>query len=371
MVPRKDHNPVAVHFGCGVLDRLPHFLPDGKSVLLTTPGSAKRGLVERLQRLAGGKIRHVFAEVAEYPTFKTLRSLYQNLHRTEPETIIAVGGGSVLDSAKVLAIRGKGLSFDAIENVLRGQGDLGGYEFLPVIAVPTTAGTGSEVTPYATVWDFEEKRKYSLNLDDSWPKQALVDPELTLTLPRDLTLYTGLDALSHSLEAIWNRNAGPFSDEHAVWAAKTILETLPALLTDLQNLALRTEMAEASLRAGLAIGSTQTALAHALSYSLTAKKGLPHGLACSFTLEKVLSLNYGVSPQVDGNLRKIFGGDEDVMKAKLRDFFSKLQVVTRLSDYGVDPPFLIEELEKIFSNPRFGNNINQDRDKIRLELVKP
>lgn len=361
------YNPVSIQFGWGALSEISKIIRGGRCFLLTTPGFVRRGVTERVRKLVSSQLE-IDASISEYPSFESLRTIYGRVESIKPEWIIALGGGSVMDSAKVVALRARG-GFPSIESSLREGGDLLIKNDIPVVAIPTTAGTGSEVTSYSTIWDFKNGGKYSLSLQETWPDHALVDPELTLTLGRELTLHTGLDALSHSLESLWNRKANPISISHAVWAARIIIETLPILLDDLENREFRTRMSAASLRAGLAISSTQTALAHALSYSLTAKKGLPHGLACSFTLEKILNINYGISAQVDENLHELFGGGIEVIREKLHNFFSRIQVSTRISDYNVDSQFITRELGEIFSSPRFQNNINQDKDKISRELV--
>jgi len=110
---------------------------------------------------------------------------------------------------------------------------------------------------------------------------AIVDPELTLRMPQSLTISTGLDALSHALESIWNRNINPVSIEFAIAAAHEVLATLPAVITDPRNLDLRTRMAQAALFAGLAFSNTKTALAHSISYPITLDYGVPHGIAWS------------------------------------------------------------------------------------------
>jgi len=158
----------------------------------------------------------------------------------------------------------------------------------PVIAIPTTAGTGSEVTMWATIWDMEEKKKYSLSHPKLYPKIALLDPELTLTLPEKETIYSGLDALSHAMEAIWNKNHNPISDNFALKAISIVHNYLPELRKDLTNLDLRGQLLHASLLAGMAFSNTKTALAHSISYPLTAHFGVPHRLACSFTLPAIL-----------------------------------------------------------------------------------
>src|SRR5699024_6420334 len=134
---------------------------------------------------------------------------------------------------------------------------------------PTTSGTGSEVTPWATVWDRGRDTKYSLHLPHTWACHAVIEAELVLGVPAAVTLSSGLDALSHALESIWNKNANPISDMYAVSAARSILKYLPQLMQDLTNVALREQMALAALKAGLAFSNTQTAIAHSISYDLT------------------------------------------------------------------------------------------------------
>ena len=135
----------------------------------------------------------------------------------------AVGGGSAIDTAKALIVGTESGDFDELLALLAT-----GKPFVParhkqLIAAPTTAGTGSEVTPWATIWDSASLKKYSLHLDCTWPKVAIIDPQLMLTVPGGVTVSTGLDALSHALESIWNINANPVSDTFAISAIEDIL----------------------------------------------------------------------------------------------------------------------------------------------------
>jgi len=205
-----------------------------------------------------------------------------------------------------------------------------------LIAAPTTAGTGSEVTPWATIWDSASLKKYSLHLDCTWPTVAIIDPQLMLTVPAGVTVSTGLDALSHALESIWNVNANPVSDTFAISAIEDILECLPRLRRDLGNQELRSRMALAALKAGLAFSNTKTALAHSISYEMTLHHGLPHGIACSFTLPLVLGLAWGHDAARDRTLQRVFGTDLQQAQAQLRDFLHSLDVKTEFADYGVN-----------------------------------
>ena len=141
---------------------------------------------------------------------------------------------------------------------------------MPIIAVPTTAGTGSEVTSWATVWDAAQRQKYSLAHPRLYPETAVLDPALTVAAPRALTLATGLDALSHALESIWNVNANPVSANYAVEAAREIIDTLPRLLAEpRRSRAAHPPGAREPARRVSRSRNTKTALAHNISYDIT------------------------------------------------------------------------------------------------------
>ena len=215
-----------------------------------------------------------------------------------------------------------------------------------------------------------EKKKYSLHLPTLWPKVALIDPELTITVPWQTTLIAGLDALSHALEAIWNVNANVVSTSLAIEAATTIMATLPQLKKELNNKQARIQMHRASLLAGLAFSNTKTALAHALSYPFTMKFKVLHGLACSFTLPAVLRHNRGHSHECDEALSRIFSVDVDKADEKLATFLHSLGVATDYKSYGAKDAELEEIIKTVGGNPRFGNNINPSVDGLFNALAK-
>jgi alcohol dehydrogenase len=251
----------------------------------------------------------------------------------QPEVIVALGGGSIIDAAKVVAAA-QG-DFPRVLAALAGGVALDGSAFPPIIAVPSTAGTGSEVTSWATVWDEESGTKYSLAHRALYPETAVVDPSLTLGAPRGLTLATGLDALSHALESIWNVSANPLSANFAVAAAREILEVLPKLVADLGNTDLRERQARAALMAGLAFSNTKTALAHNISYDITLHAGTIHGVACSFSLPQVMRWSFGYSADCDANLRRIFGDDLTAGAKRLTAFLEGLGESTEPASYGL------------------------------------
>ena len=157
-----------------------------------------------------------------------------------------------------------------------------------------------------------------------------------LGMSRELTISTGLDALSHALESLWNRNANPVSTNHAVYAATELVKTLPRVADDLTNESLRVRVARAALFAGLAFSNTKTALAHSVSYPITLKYGIPHGFACSFTLPKVMASVVGTNEDCDRDLKRIFGDDLDAAVDRLENFLVRLGVSTDPVDYGIE-----------------------------------
>jgi phosphonate metabolism-associated iron-containing alcohol dehydrogenase len=331
------HNPVAVHFGAGCVDALPRTLGGRKATLVTFPEAAGLGLTARIERLLGASLVAIIDNTQANPDVDGLADLYRDFwSRPDPgEILVAVGGGSVLDTAKALMVGTADGSFAALIALLATGRPFTPHRIKPLIAIPTTAGTGSEVTPWATIWDRRAGKKYSLHLAETWAEAALVDPALTLSLPAGPTLAAGLDALSHALESIWNVNANPVSDTHAVSAARAVLATLPALVGELGNLELRRRMSLAALQAGLAFSNTKTALAHSISYDMTLRHGLPHGIACSFTLPLVLGRALGADAGRDAVLGRIFDGALADAPLRLTAFLEGLGVSTRFDTYGV------------------------------------
>ncbi|MBS0451971.1 MAG: iron-containing alcohol dehydrogenase [Proteobacteria bacterium] len=329
-------NPVCSVYGAGALSSLPKLLAGRKAVIVTFPEARQLGLVDRLQDLLGEQMAGVIDSVLPNPDVAELGPLYEAFWRDPDgaEVIVAVGGGSSIDTAKALMVGTESGRFEELVAALTAGAPFKPARVKTLIAVPTTAGTGSEVTPWATVWDRNAQRKYSLHLRETWPTAAIVDPELMLSLPASVTLQSGLDALSHALESIWNVNANAISDTFAVAAVQEIFEALPRLMRKPGDVQLRGRMALAALKAGMAFSNTRTALAHSISYEMTLRYGLPHGIACSFPLPMVLLRAIGHDAQRDAVLAQALG-PLDAAPARLAAFIERLGVKTRFADYGV------------------------------------
>lgn len=327
-------NPVEIVFGPGTFEQACEAVRGTRYGLVSYGDPPFRALAERLRETAGEPCL-VIDDIAPNPDAVALRAQCARIGQlaSPPDVLLALGGGSVIDSAKVLAAASG--DFDRVWRYLTAPSADQVFTPIPLIAVPTTAGTGSEVTSWATVWDATDARKFSLNLPGLYPVRAIVDPELMLGKPRLLTISTGLDALSHAMESLWNVNANPVSARFAVAAARSIVEVLPRLADDLGNLELRTRMARAALFAGLAFSNTKTAIAHSLSYPITLLHGVQHGIACSFTLPMIMRSMAGTGGLCEDSLQEIFGAEADAGAARLDGFFARLGISTDASDYGV------------------------------------
>lgn len=282
------YNPVTVRAGVGQLDCLPSVLSSGLWLLVTTAGTTGRGLTSQIQGVTTGTAWEVYDQVTPNPELDELETVIAHYRQMPLVGVVAVGGGSVIDTAKVLAVTLPESMEQPLDRRLRQCSSHPWLGQLPLIVIPTTSGTGAEVTPFATVWDSKVHQKYSIVGDEVFPKMALLDPELLLSLPFEQTLYTGLDAISHCLESLWNRHQTPVSLAYATQGLRLALKAFPEVLENPDNLQARSQMQEVSLFGGLAISQTRTAIAHSISYPLTSHFGIPHGLACSFTLPNIL-----------------------------------------------------------------------------------
>ncbi|MBB1623745.1 iron-containing alcohol dehydrogenase PsrA [Achromobacter sp. UMC71] len=334
------HNPVAIEAGEGALDRLPARLGNRRAILIAFPEARPLGLCGRIQAMLGEQLVAIETDVQPNPDVAWLAPMYERLWREHPdvECIIALGGGSVIDCAKAMLTRTPSGTFDALLACLSGDTAMTSPpdRVRALIALPTTAGTGSEVTPWATLWDQRQGRKYSLHLPWTWPETALIDPMLMLSLPHGATLASGLDALSHALESLWNIHRNPVSASLAVSAAREVLAALPLLMRDPSSKMLRSRVSVAAALAGMAFSNTKTALAHSLSYGLTLEHGIAHGIACSFSLPRVMRMAFGADAALDALLLSVFDAqDIEQAVATLTAFLEDLDVSTDPASYGV------------------------------------
>ncbi len=283
------HNPVRIV--CAPLETLGKHVGAEHVLLVTTPGFLKRGEVQRVKNILGSHQVTVWHEVKPNPDLTDLDAASESLRNRGIGCVVGLGGGSAIDAAKVLATTMSNSQELTLRKVFRDKPEVYWTSRLPLIAIPTTSGTGSEVTPFATVWDHKEQQKYSLVGDFVYPDVALLDATLTLSLSEDDTLYPALDAVSHALESLWNKNCTPISRIYAYRALILWNKVFPEIRRNPKNVSIKNQLMMGSTLAGIAISQTRTAIAHAISYELTLGYGMPHGLACSFTLPFLIQEN--------------------------------------------------------------------------------
>ncbi len=352
------NNPVRILFDIGAARRLSGLVEESRVLVVTSAGFRRRGLVDNLEQTFGKRIVAVLDDVAPNPDVRDIQAQAERVRREDPAILLAVGGGSVIDTAKALA-KLLGLpAGTALDALLAGTSRIDVSPALPVIAVPTTAGTGAEVTPFGTVWDRAGKKKHSLAANDLFPQHAILDPELTLGLPESVTVASGLDAVSHALESSWNRNATPVSIGLATRSLQQSIRNLPRVVEQPDNIEARAAMIQASTLAGLAISQSRTALAHAISYPVTSNFELPHGLACSFTLPALLRFNAAAD---DGRLQDLarsvgFRRPSELAEG-LSALFEKIDVSKHVSRFVPDKESVLALSNQMFAPGRAENNL--------------
>ncbi len=277
-----------------------------------------------------------------------------------PTQILAIGGGSTIDLAKAISafyylFKEKGIKAD-LNNVTDGLKEktyTQPHQFIDIIALPSAAGTGSEVTRFATIWDVNKVSKFSIDCQENYAKKAIVIPDLTLTLPPRLTLSTGLDALSHAMESFWAKPTTYVVKDIALRAIDLIMTYLPQVLKDPGNLELRTGMSRGALLAGMAFAKTRTTACHSISYPITMQYGVEHGLACALSLDAVSKINREKTVLADDLFAVLekHGGLKDWM-----DKTSEGIVDIRLSALGVPKEGIDKIVEGTFTKGRMDNN---------------
>jgi alcohol dehydrogenase class IV len=228
-----------------------------------------------------------------------------------------------------------------------------------LVLVPTTFGSSSEITKWGTLWDFGKKKKFSVDNDILYADTALINPRLSLSAPKEVTAFTGLDVLSHALESIWNKKRNFITINYALNSIQLCVDALPKLLKKLDSFEHREAMSKACLFAGYAFSQTRTAAAHALSYPLTLFHNIPHGFACSITLGPIFGYNItedqaGLSEVLD-IFQNRYGNKDSNFQDCYELFLEDCEVSSKLSEYGVKQTDIPRLVDNAFHPDRFNN----------------
>ena len=279
-----------------------------RSVAVVYYHHASAELMSTVRTLLSGNLLSSFRCPPGLLTVEIAQAMQRGLWKSISDDIpmlIAIGGGSTIDLAKAMRFHfppGIPLQSHLDQSIEKGI-----YASCPLIALPTTAGTGSEVSPTSTIWNPYQGIKHSLFGPAVTPDIALVDADLCLGSPWEITRDSAVDALSHALESIWNIHSTAETDQLAIPAARTIVRDLLMARVHPTDRTIRANLSEAALQAGKAMAMTQTAIVHALSYDDTMGSGLPHGHACARWLAPALQIAKTIRPDLIPKLDDALG----------------------------------------------------------------
>ena len=340
--------PVTLVFGTGKHSELKKYIDEiggKKGVLVCSRSFAKNGLAQRFVELSEGRLTEIFSDIRPNPTTDNVNDCVQLMRSINADFAVALGGGSPMDCCKAACAIAKGN--DKIEAYHTMGKPVSASEAIPMIAITTTSGTASEVTNISVLTDTAKNLKQPMNDNAMYPKIAIIDPQLTLTVPPSITASTGLDVLSHAIESYWSTLNQPICSACSVYSARLVFEWLEKAYNEPDNLTAREKMAEASIVAGVAFSHPRTTGSHACSFPLTNIYGLPHGEACAFTLDYFVKFNADNADK-DGRL-KAFAADCGFdsayeMADKISQMKHNLGMKTRLSEIGCTTDEQIKEL---------------------------
>jgi alcohol dehydrogenase class IV len=327
------HMPTKVVFGCGALDKLSDAVKEAGAVrvlVVTGRGSMmKTGVLDRVLSLLSAFDVDIFKGVESDPSTDTVDEVASKA--VDADALIGLGGGSVLDATKAASVVA-GNGGKASEYLSGGKTLWGGPK---IIAVPTTSGTGSEVTEVSVLSEGEGVTK-SFRSRFMYTTVALDDPELTKTMPKGITASSGLDALTHAVEALVSKKSQPIGDVLCMEAAKLVFDNLEKAHANPDDMAARENMMLASLMAGYGITHAGAGLAHGLSYGLHRVADMPHGLACGLLLPHVIRYNMGADGGKYEALASHCGlkSTEDLI-TRVEELKKALNVPDRLGDAGL------------------------------------
>ena len=362
--------PQNIEFGVGSLKKLPEIMEENNSkhvFLISDRGLESIGVVKKVKEIieAGGIKCTSYLDVVPNPTIGVVNEATKSYKESKATSIVALGGGSPLDVAKAVGV------------LATYGGDIRDYEgmnkvpgpIVPTIAIPTTAGTGSEATASCVITDEEKNYKFSMISYETLPKYAILDPELIMTAPASIAASTGIDALIHAIEAYLSKNASPFTDAMAQKAMELIGKNVRKFVANRQDEEAACAMMSGSNFAGIAFAWAKLGNVHAMSHPVSAFFHVPHGVANSIILPTVMEYNALVDNGRYEVIYNYISEDNEVVKdfkpemlvEVIKKLNADLKIPKSLSEVGVTED-MIEEMSKdamksgnVLANPRETN----------------
>jgi alcohol dehydrogenase class IV len=327
--------PGKILFGVGALESLGAEARrlGGRALLVTgRRAMAAAGVTGRSLAIlkAAGLDAALFDQVEPEPDVATVDRAREAIRDHRADVVVGLGGGSALDVAKVAA----GLANEDAPTRAFHQGRKIARRGLPLVAIPSTSGTGSEMTNNGVISDRERRAKASIRDESLIPAVALVDPEVTVSSPPRVTAMSGVDALVQAVESYLSRFATPMTEALSLRAAEELAAALPAVVACGGDLALRTRAAWGSAMAGLALSNARLGVIHGIAHPVGVRFQVPHGLVCGVLLPAALEFNRPAAPEKFGALERLFGEDP---AAYARRLLMECGLPERLTEYRLDP----------------------------------
>ncbi len=342
-----------VLFGAGSIKKLTEL--SGRRAFIVADRTIEAiGLADAVRNLLKGRFSvSAFSEVEPDPSIETGAAIRDRLLAERPDTVVAVGGGSVIDACKC------GLAWSTAPDMdfyaMRDRPDFGGLkERYHFVAIPTTSGTGSEVTPYSVITDRNSipNNKVPVVSAEILPDQAIVDPELTASMPPRVTAATGIDALSHALECYTSAISCDYADGFCLQAMRLIFRFLARAYRNGRDMEARTRMANASCLAGMAIANGGTSIVHSLGQVVGASYGVPHGTSMGIFIPVSIEFNAQANPVRYAEVARALGyqGESDARAAswlsrQVDDLLGELGLPRTLTDAGVEAGHFLAHLD--------------------------
>ncbi len=345
--------PVKIEFGTGLRNNLERIVTRAgfsRGILICDKMFVNNGIAQEIVNNTPSLVA-IFSEITPNPLLSEVEKAAALLNENNVDYALALGGGSSMDLAKFAC--SFALASKPVEDYFYKR-EVFENKSIPVIVMPTTAGTGSEVTPVSVCNDAKTGIKAPLISNNFYPHTAIIDPFLTLSVPPFVTATTGIDAMSHALEAVWSKNHQPICDALATEGLRYIFRYIEQAYDNGNDLNAREGMSYGALLAGLAFGLPKTAGVHACSYPLSYLCGLSHGEACAFTLDLFVKLNATYDIRVD-DLAKQLGFESAIaMAERIIELKKKFKFRTSIKDLGCLPA--INLAEECVKHPLFLNN---------------
>ncbi len=376
--------PGAVYSGEGALENIISIIQGRfkKAAVFTDPGITKAGLLIQslaLLREAGAEYT-VLDRIPAEPTCEQAQDIIDQFRSEQADLIVAVGGGSVMDIAKLASILADGET--SVRELLEHPGQA--RKSVKTLMIPTTAGTGAEATPNSIVAVPERELKVGIVNDEMIPDYVILDGEMIKKLPRAIAASTGVDALAHAIECFTSNKANPFSDIYALEALRLILGNIEEACSNEEAMEAKRAMQIAAFYAGAAITSSGTTAVHALSYPLGGKYHIPHGVSNAMLLVPVMKFNEPVVRErfaavydcvMDGGSGLNLAEKSSWLIGRLEEIVKNLDIPSQLSEFGIGKQDLDVLVEAGMGVTRLLNNnrrqvTTEDARDIYLQIME-